>query len=263
MLIPLASWCDASPAPEWSALDSHTLVVRDDLLPGGTKVRALDYLIGHDPQFQHVTEWVYGSSPAHGYAQVALPYACGRYQKQAVIFMAARRPDAYHRLQRLGLSLPAARYVWVPNGMLSVTQKRAKDYVSESPETRQLLPMGGNAPSAVAALTQVMQGLRERLPWPPTDIWSIVSSGTLSRALQSAFPEANVHGVVVGHRPTPDEAGRAQLWDSPYRFVQPVKPTEAPPYPSAPEYDAKLWPLYCAWRASHPEARVLIWNVGA
>ena len=45
------------------------LVVRDDLLVGGTKQRAGDYLIRNNPE---INEWVYGSSRANGYAQIAL-----------------------------------------------------------------------------------------------------------------------------------------------------------------------------------------------
>ena len=40
-------------------------------------------------------------------------------------------------------------------------------------------------------------------------------------------------------------------------------PADAPPYPSAPSYDAKVWPCYRDWRKSNPNRNVLIWNVGA
>ena len=286
--IPLASsprdlrgWTDPNPLPVVSLLpDGQTVVIRDDLLPGGTKVRALDYLIGHDPAFAQITEWVYGSSPAHGYAQWALGLVCQLYQKQAHLFMAARALDKLHRIQTLGLACPAATYHWVPNGMLSVTQKRARDYVAESPQTRALLPLGGNVPTAVSALAQVcaslpsgancrvVPGITHRiihtgLPFVPDTIWSVLSSGTLSRALQVAFPDAEVYGVTVGHTPTPEERGRAVLVASSYRFDASVCAADAPPYPSASSYDAKVWPCYRTWRQSHPNRKVLIWNVGA
>jgi hypothetical protein len=241
-------------------LPDGTQVVRDDLLPGGTKRRALDYLIGHDANYAGITDWVYGSAPAHGYAQWALALVCSDYGKRAHLFMAARNSSKLHRLQQCGLDA-GGTYHWVPYGMLSVTQKRARDYVSESPTTRALLPLGGNTPVAVRALTRVAQALP--LLDPPEHIWTVLSSGTLSRALQAAYPTATVHGVVVGHMPTPEEAGRAHLYRSPYSFARPVTPQDAPPYPSVVEYDAKLWPIYRAWRTAHASVRVLIWNVGA
>lgn len=257
----LDTWVDPHPLPEVQRLADSTVVVRDDHLPGGTKRRALDYLIGHAPEHRHVEEWVYGASPAWGYAQWALALTCRQYQKRAVLFMADRAVTTRHRVQLAALEA-GAHYEWVPNGMLSVTKKRAADYVAASPQTRRLLPMGGDTPESVAALARRMQDLRATLPWEPTDIWSVISSGTLSRALQTAFPESTVHGVVVGHQPSPDAAGQAVLYASPYAFKTPIRPTEAPPYPSMPEYDAKLWPFYTAWRVTHPESRVLLWNVG-
>lgn len=35
------------------------------------------------------------------------------------------------------------------------------------------------------------------------------------------------------------------------------------PYPSAAEYDAKVWPLFRHWRETHPGIPALIWNVSA
>lgn len=257
----LGGWHDPNPRPMIDTLPDGTWVVRDDLLPGGTKRRALDYLIGHDPQFTHITDWSYGSSPAHGYAQWALGLVCERYHKRVHLFMANRAAHTRHRLQTLGLASPAAVYHWVPNGMLSVTQKRARDFVSEDPATRALIPMGGNAESSVAALTHVCRQLP--IPSAPDHIWTVMSSGTLSRALQTAFPTATVHAVTVGHHPSVEERGRAIVYRSPYAFSASVKAKDAPPYPSASEYDAKVWPFFREWRAAHPTERVLIWNVGA
>jgi len=260
------TWSDPNPAPVVEALqgDAYTTVVRDDLLPGGTKRRALDYLIGHHPDYRAIDEWVYGSAPAHGYAQVALSLVCRHYNKRAVLFMAERADATRHPLQHAGL-LAGGDYRWVPNGMLSVTEKRARDYVAQSPETRVVVPMGGNTPEALACLVRVMT--TAVAPHLPTrtglHVWSVISSGTLSRALQLTFPEATVHGVIVGHTPTPAQAGRAHLYTSPYAFRTRIPTHEAPPYPSAAEYDAKLWPFFCAWRTAHPTTPAVIWNVGA
>lgn len=256
------SWRDPHPLPPIEWLDDHTCVVRDDTLPGGTKRRALDYLIGHDSAHTHTSEWVYGESPAWGYAQWALALTCATYQKHAVIFMADRAIETRHRLQNLALEA-GAHIHWVPNGMLSVTRARARAYVAANPTHRTLLPMGGDTPLAQLCLRQTMERVREILPRSPTVIWSVLSSGTLSRALQATFPAAEVHGVIVGHTPTPEQAGRAILHQSPYAFANPIKVAEKPPYPSAAEYDAKAWPVFCAWRTAHSNVPALIWNVGS
>ncbi len=253
----LESWQDPNPAPVIELIEGIH-VVRDDLLTAGSKARGLDYLIGHSPAHRDVEVWVYGSSPAHGYAQISLPVVCQKYGKKAVIFMADRDKSKLHRCQLKGLEL-GGDYRWVPNGMLSVTQKRASDYVAESPHTRSLLPLGGSHASMVYCLAKVARAL----PIIPDYVWSICSSGTLSRSLQAAWPSAEVHAVTVGHKPTEDERGRAILHPSRLAFNKECPVAERPPFPSVPEYDAKCWSILKIWRNDNPNGSVLLWNVGA
>jgi hypothetical protein len=244
-------WDDPNPAP---VLADHEgfVVVRDDLLNAGTKVRGLDYLIGHDPQTRHVKEWVFGSCPATGYAQISLPVVCRQYGTEAHLFMAARNKANLHAYQKRGIE-EGAIYHWVPNGMLTVTQARARAYAEH--EERMVLPLGLEHPSVTAAFIKVARDL----DYSPHEVWSVGSSGSLNRSLQLAWPDAEVHVVSVGHAMSAREIGRAIFHRSPYKFDRPIKPEDAPPYPSAPTYDAKLWPFV----KDHARPGALIWNVGA
>lgn len=254
----IGDWSDPYPAPVVT-MHQGVYVVRDDLLELGSKVRSVDYLIGHDAAYAHVKEWVFGSCPATGYAQISLPGICSRYGKQAVLFMAKRDLEKLHPHQRRGLDLGAV-YNWVPNGMLPVTQARAREYVAADPSTRALLPLGLEHPTVVGSLIRVARAL----PVTPDYIWSVGSSGTLSRSLQLAFPNAEVHVVSVGHSMTDKERGRAILHRSAYKFNVPVRGNERPPFPSVPEYDAKGWHPMMQWmRSTNPQGTVLFWNVGA
>lgn len=254
----IGDWKDPNPEPVIIEHEGY-FVLRDDLLDVGSKARAGDFLIGHSEESKHIEEWVYGSSPATGYAQISLPFLCKKYGKKAVIFMAARSMNKLHEYQKRGLALGGI-YHWIPDGMMTVTQKRAKDYVAESPNTRKLLPMGVEHPTSMACLIKVARSL----PIQPSEIWSVGSSGTLTRSLQIAFPDAVVHVVSTGHTMTPREIGRAIFHKSPYKFDKPVKKEDAPPYPSAPTYDAKCWSVMKKWHESHPRLEpCLVWNVGA
>ena len=251
-------WRDPYPAP---VIDSYRniAIVRDDLLGVGSKVRALDYLIGHDPAHAHVREWVFGACPATGYAQISLPAVCARYDKRAVLFMAQRSLSNLHAYQQRGLDLGAA-YRWVPNGMLTVTVARAREYVAERPDERALLPIGLEHPTVSASFTRVARAL----DIVPNYVWTVGSSGTLNRALQDAWPHAQVHVVSVGHTMSERERGRAIFHRSSYAFDAPVSQADAPPFPSAPSYDAKAWrPLLDWYDATKPLGVVLFWNVGA
>lgn len=251
-----SDWHDPYPTPVLEQYDGIT-VVRDDILGYGSKVRGADYLIGHDPTYAHVKEWVYGSCPAVGWAQISATHLAHRYGKKAVYFMAKRDMAKLHPAQQLGMAL-GGDYRWVPNGMLSVTQKRAKDYVAEDPSTRALLPIGLDHPTVVASFAKVAQSL----PIAPAYVWSVGSSGTLSRGLQIAWPEAEVHMVTVGHTPSETQRGRAIVHRSPYAFDKSVRGEDVPPFNSALEYDAKAWSVLRRWRDDHRiDGIILLWNV--
>ena len=79
-------WTDPYPTPQLIEHDG-VLVVRDDMLNAGSKVRFIDYLIESNSE---INEWVFGSCPATGYAQISLPIVCKRHNKKAVLFMAKR-----------------------------------------------------------------------------------------------------------------------------------------------------------------------------
>lgn len=255
----IGNWIDPNPLPVIVEHEGIN-VVRDDMLPVGSKARGADYVIGHCPKFSHIKEWVYGSCPATGYAQVSLPYVCNKYGKKAVLFMAARSMDKLHEYQKRGIEL-GAEYHWIKDGMINVTQKRAKDYVTEKPKERFLLPIGLDCPYIIGSLIRVARSLDIR----PNEVWSIASSGTLSRSLQHAFPDAIVHAVSAGgHRMSQHQLGDAIFHPTNYKFDKKVKESEAPPFPSAPTYDAKAWHVMKKYHEQHGRKDpVLFWNVAA
>ena len=238
-------WEDSLPSP---MIEEHEgiQVVRDDLLGGGSKIRFADYLVQSQPEIE---EWVYGSSPATGYAQISLSYLCLKYGKKAVIFMAERAWDKLHDYQIEALKA-GADMKWVPNGMLSVTEKRARDYVEQDPKVRRLLPIGFHHDTVIASIVRVALSMDVR----PNEVWTVGSSGTLTRGLQLAWPDADFHCVTVGHK---GDYGRAKTYRCEIPFNKPAK--LIPPFPSAITYDAKAW----EYIKQHASPGALFWNVGA
>jgi hypothetical protein len=104
------------PAPVVEKIGS-VLVVRDDLLPGGTKRRVADRLLVSGNEFVY-------ASPAYGYAQVALAYACIDAGKQATIFTAKR--NVLHP-RTAEAKKAGAKIVLVPTGYLTNVQAKAID----------------------------------------------------------------------------------------------------------------------------------------
>jgi hypothetical protein len=224
-------------------------VVRDDLLPGGTKRWGLTAYVSAHPQFH---EFVYGS-PREGYAQLALAYACRDLGKRATIFV----PEAgtKHELTVAAESL-GAQVFEVPFGMKTVLECWARDYATET--GAHVVPFGCDHPIMVKAITHAATTIEVR----PREVVSVLSSGVLSRGLQAAFPRAAVFGVCVGHNPSAQEFGRAHRIEKRREFQQECPEGERPPFPSSLCYDSKGW-LCAKERAAKCRGVVLFWNVGS
>jgi hypothetical protein len=214
------------------------VVVRDDMIEGGTKRRVLA------PLLEPGREYVY-ASPAQGHAQLALAYAAAAADARATVFVACRQTPHARTLEA---KQAGARILQVPVGYMSVVRARARAYCDAYGAT--LLPFGLDTPEFVESLAD----LARALPVTPAEVWSVAGSGVLTRALQHAWPHARVYAVRIGAAP---DAGRAHVLSAPERFEQPAR--LRPPFPSCDNYDAKAWRFIRA--QASPGA--LFWNVAA
>ena len=221
-------------------------VVRDDLLDGGTKRRGFNVYV---ESFPEVNEWVY-ASPRQGYAQLSLAYACKDLGKKATVTI----PKGEHYWLTDEAIRMGANIIEVPMGYLTNIQAKAKKYVEEH-EGSALVPFGGDHPIIIEAMKNVALSLNIE---PPKEIWTVMSSGVLSRGLQLAWPNAKVYGVQIGHNTTEREIGRAQTMRSKYKFNQECKEQDRPPFPSSLTYDSKAWEFI----KKHASEGALFWNVG-
>lgn len=197
-------------------------VVRDDLLPGGTKERFLP------PLLCGAREVVY-AGPAWGGAAVALAYAAREAGIRATLFYAARAELAPR--QRVAQAL-GARLELVRPGYLSVVRARARDYCQAT--GARLLEWG--IPALESAVTRMIQ----EMPLPAVDsVWVAAGSGTLLRGIARALPGVPVYGVQVGHALMEKERAGCRIYAHPLRFEQ--RTTAPTPFPSCRHYDAKAW----------------------
>jgi len=231
-------------------------VVRDDLLEGGSKRRFVDRLIREEIE-KGAEEFVYGGCPANGYAQLSLTLQTKVYDKKAIFFMAKRSLENLHPYQKQALEY-GADIRWVPNGMLNVTKARAREYYDADPVRRRLLPLGLEEHRVLEDIKNLAKTIENDYNIEVSEIWSVGSSGTLTRGLQMAFPKKDVHVVSVGHKMKQHEVGRAILHRSDYKFTQEVKEEDRPPFPSVPTYDAKAWSVM----RKYAKKGSLFWNVG-
>ena len=99
-------------------------------------------------------------------------------------------------------------------GFLTNIQAKAKNYCLK--HGAHLIPFGGDHPIIIEAMTRTALSIGIK----PTEVWTVMSSGVLSRGLQGAWPDAKVYGVRIGHNTTPREQGRAETFKSDYKFHQ-------------------------------------------
>ena len=213
-------------------------VVRDDDIPGGTKRRVVQQIVAQQPD----AEFVY-ASPAYGYAQVALAYSCAAAGKRATVFV-AKRKEPHPRTKAAHVA--GARVVQVPHGYLSNVQAKAREYAREAGAFH--IPFGVDTPEVRDAIADVARTLGPQ----QGEVWCVAGSGTLTHALQLAWPQADHHAVRVGANAN---VGNATLHEAVEPFERPAN--HPPPFPSCDNYDAK------AWRFLQGRHGALFWNVAA
>lgn len=239
--------------PWWMAepiLEEHegVVVVREDLLDGGSKIRFLPHIVaGH----QHL---VFGG-PFCGGAPYALAVWGERMGVEVSLFYAKRRD--LHWRQRSAFRRGSAIYQ-VPAGRIAVVQKRARDFAAATGAT--FLPLGFDLKHATEPFVEVMRGVAARAP-EIEEVWCATGSGMLARCLAEAFPGARVFGVIVGLK----SRNSAQSWpanveliEAHYDFGDRAK--SSPPFNSCANYEAKAWEQLKARSRAGP-GRALFWNV--
>ena len=237
------------PAPAFSETAEGFYVLRDDLLYGGTKRRALERCL--EPGREYVF-----ATPAEGHAQLALALAARSRGADATLFVAKRA----HLASRTALAQEqGAKVVQVPHGRLSNVQAKARAYAEA--QGAELFELGLRSPASELALAEVCAEAEARLCQLlgqdrfRGQVFFAIGSGTLSRCIFRAF-SGPCHGVIVGHEPKPGAVpGSVFQHRAPEAFAQEAE--LPPPFPSSPNYDAKVW----RFAVERGKPGDLIWNV--
>jgi hypothetical protein len=215
-------------------------IIRDDLIPGGTKARVLPTVLDSINAPRTLTY----ASPVYGYAQIALAHAARATGRHAVIYVAQRR-QIHPRTAEAARA--GAQIVQVPYGYLSNTTSKAAAHAASTDGLH--IPFGIDLPSMRTAL----QDLAGYIP-APAQAWTVAGSGTLTRALQAIWTGTQFYAVRVGSEPN---AGRAHIYTAPEPFERDAR--KPPPFPSCSNYDAKAWQFL----RQHAQPGALFWNVAA
>jgi len=232
-------------SPVLRAYGGRFLVVRDDLLFGGTKMR---WAYQHARAHPEVREWAF-AGPAWGGASIATTSVCFDLGLRCSQFYAGRK--ALVERQRVCETL-GARVVEIRPGYLTNVRAKARRDVAERPDAR-LIEWG--VPDSRVAIERIA----EQIPTGGlSEVWCAYGSGTLLEALHNVFKPRGLRicTVVVG---APITARNRALADVVVEYPRPFK-WRTPafvPYPSCRHYDAKAWEV----ASREARGRALIWNV--
>jgi len=226
-------------------LEKHNgiIVLRDDLLIGGTKSILMPSIIGDN------TEYVY-ASPVYGGFQIALSAYCQKAGKKATIFCAKRKLKHPNTLECLNYG---ANIIEVPYGYLSVVEKRARDYCQETRAEK--LIFGADTIENKIIIGNRMREIIRTLKREPKEIWCVIGSGTLVNSILLATSTAKVYGVEVGGE---FKGSHERLTVLKYHKSFDKASKHKASFKSVPNYDLKGFE-YCEKYKKSDD--VLFWNV--
>ncbi len=198
-------------------------VVRDDLIPGGTKQIVLRELL---PTLGE-THFVYAAS-VFGKGGAALAFACAELGFQCTLFVAKSNVQMkwVEDVKALGTKI-----IWTDLMPVTVLEEMAWNYAVQ--HNAFCLPLG----FASEQFETILQNYARLLPFEPKEIWCPIVSGTMAHSLEQAFPNAAIKGVSVVKNP--DYKGFGEMLFAPEKFVRGA--AIPPPYPSWTYSDAKVW----------------------
>lgn len=211
-------------------------VVREDLLKVGSKARFGEPLVANCE-----SDTIVYVQPRFGFAGVSLTELCKMYNKKLVLFMPSSKEVSEHQAYCIenGCEYHFHRIAAMPN-LNIIANKWAKENKAF------FIPLGLKHELVTAMIIKVASEIEE-----PKSFWTAFSTGVLNRALQIAWPNAIANGLAVSRNIHEGEKGNANIISSEQYFHQNSK--ILPPFPSAKNYDAKVW--------QYLKEGELFWNV--
>ena len=208
-------------------------ILRADLAPGGLKAFGGERVIAEAP---HDT-LVY-VAPRQGHAPDAIAMLAEMYNKKVVFFCPASKTVSNH--QGALFAYPHVDVRFIKIAAMPVLNQYAKQWAGENNAT--FLPFGFSGNEMVTAgLVNMCKNISEQLGHDPSQIWCAVSTGTMVRALQIGWPEAEAHGIAVARNIHRGEKGDAIITSATMPFLKPSPTADQMPIPTTAAYDAKAW----------------------
>lgn len=224
-------------------------VAREDLIgTGGTKSRAGEFLVSSVAQ-----DTVVYVMPRVGHAPSAIINLAKIYGKRVVLFAPACKTISEH--MAAAIEMGPDKIIWRRTAAMPNLNREAKAWAGRHGAA--FLPFGLNHPYTIAGFVRIAEDMLRGGFMTPEQIWTVVSTGTMTRGLQVGFPDAEMRGVAVARNMKRGELGRTRIWSEPKPFLSAEQPKNMPPFNTVATYDAKGW----KYMLEHGKPGSLFWNV--
>ena len=210
-------------------VDGYNVIDESKSNPYGAKSRFGEYLVQNIKE----DEIVY-VQPRIGFAGISLSYLCKKYNKKLTLIMPSSKKSSDH--QRLCIEMGAkplfCRIAAMPNA-----NRLAKQYAEKN--NAFFVPLGLKheyvTANAVRCIYDYFQDKEK-----PKRMWSVISTGVLTRALQIALPNTDFFAVAVARNIQQGELGRAKFYSYHKAFTSKsdIVPDK---FDSESCYDSKGW----------------------
>jgi hypothetical protein len=218
-------------------------VVDDGEFLYGTKAKMADFFISQIKE----SALVY-VCPRTGYAPFSLCHLAKKYNKKLYLIMPASKEASEHQLT-------AIEYGGIPIFLRIPAMPTANIWAKQFAEKigAKYLPFGLKHELVVAGGVRVFHDAFKDKIIP--NMWTVFSTGVLSRTLQIALPNTNFNAVAVARNVQEGELGRAKFYSHDKPFLKESRIT--PPFDCIQTYDAKGWELM----KKHGNLGDWFWNV--
>jgi hypothetical protein len=223
-------------------------VVREDLvLKGGSKSRAGEFLVSQTKK----NTLVY-VVPRVGHAGVAIMELAKLYNKDVIFFMPACKEISDHQAHIINMGpkdVVFERIAAMPNlNILAMKYAKQNGY--------EFLPFGLNHPYTIAGFVRICENILKNYD-EPEELWTVVSTGVLTRGLQIGFTSTKMKGICVARNMKKGELGRTEIISEPLPFLKDEKKSNLPEFNTVPCYDGKGW----KYVPKNTGKNIWFWNV--
>jgi hypothetical protein len=220
-------------------------VIDDGDFKYGSKAKMADFMIS-----QVKEDSLIYVAPRTGYAPYSLSHLAKKHNKKLILFMPASKEASEHQLRVIE---DGAHPIFLKTPAMPTINAWAKDFAKKI--NGKYLPFGLKHEQVVAGGVRIFYD-----SFKDTNIdtmWSVFSTGVLSRTLQIALPNTEFNAVAVARNVQYGELGRAKFYSYHKEFLKPADIET--PFDCIKTYDAKGW----EYMKKYGQEGDWFWNVAA